>query len=79
VEILSPSTRTIDRVTKPRLYERYRVPYLWLIDPDARVVEAFALPTDHYVLTIRATGADPLDLPPFTSLRLIPDTLWPER
>jgi Uma2 family endonuclease len=79
VEILSPSTRTIDRVTKHRLYARYRVPHLWLIDPDTRVVEAFTLQSDQHVLTIRAAGADPVDLPPFTGLRLIPDTLWPER
>src|SRR5690349_16462372 len=43
VEILSPSTRTIDRVVKRRLYARYGVLYLWLVDPDARVVEAFVL------------------------------------
>ena len=79
VEILSPSTRTIDRVTKHHLYARYRVPQLWLIDPETRVVEAFTLQTDQYVLTIRAAGADPVDLPPFSGLRLIPDTLWPER
>jgi Uma2 family endonuclease len=79
VEILSPSTRTIDRVTKHRLYARYRVPNLWLIDPDTRVIEAFTLETAQYVLTSRAAGADPLDLPPFNGLRLIPDTLWPER
>jgi Uma2 family endonuclease len=43
VEILSPSTQRIDRVTKPRLYARSRVPFLWLVDPDARTLEAFAL------------------------------------
>src|SRR5262245_4405814 len=79
VEILSPSTRMIDRITKHRLYERYRVPNLWLMDPDARVIEAFTPWTDQYVLTVRAGGTDPVDLPPFTGLRLIPDMLWPDR
>jgi len=78
VEILSPSTRTIDRVTKHRLYASHAVPYLWLIDPDARVIEAFTRETDRYVLTLSAAGAEPLDLPPFSGLRLVPDTLWPE-
>jgi Uma2 family endonuclease len=77
VEILSPSTRTLDRVTKRRLYARYGVPYLWLVDPDARAVEVFALESDRYVLAAGAAGAEPIDLPPFTALALVPDALWP--
>src|SRR5438045_3489044 len=77
IEILSPSTRTIDRVTKRRLYGRYQVPYLWLVDPDARTLEAFVLEGDRYTLATIATGADPVDLPPFTGLALVPDRLWP--
>jgi Uma2 family endonuclease len=77
VEILSPSTRAIDRVTKRRLYARYGVPYLWLVDPDARAVEVFALEDDRYVLAAGAAGPDPIDLPPFTGLALVPDSLWP--
>jgi Uma2 family endonuclease len=76
IEILSPSTRTIDRGTKRRLYARYGVPFLWLIDPDARVVEAFALESDRYVLAATAAGAEPADLPPFSGLALVPDALW---
>jgi Uma2 family endonuclease len=77
VEILSPATRTIDRVTKTRLYARYGLPFLWLVDPDTQTVEAFVLEGQRYVLTVAATGSEPVDLPPFTGLRLVPDTLWP--
>jgi Uma2 family endonuclease len=77
VEILSPSTLRIDRVTKTRLYARYGVPVLWLVDPDARTIQAFALENDRYVLAATATGAEPVDLPPFTGLALVPDALWP--
>jgi Uma2 family endonuclease len=77
VEILSPTTRTIDRVTKRRLYARYGVPYLWLVDPDARAVEVFALENDRYVLAAGAAGPVPVDLPPFTALGLVPEALWP--
>ena len=77
VEIFSPSTRTIDRVTKPRLYAHYRVPFLWLIDPGDRIVEAFVLDGDRYVLAGGAAGGSPVELPPFTGLGLVPDTLWP--
>jgi Uma2 family endonuclease len=77
VEIVSPSTRTVDRVTKRRLYARHRVPYLWLVDPVARAVEVLALEGDRYVLAARTTGAEPVDLPPFDGLALVPDALWP--
>lgn len=76
-EILSPSTRTIDRVVKRRLYARYGVPHLWLVDPDARAIEAFVLERDRYVLAVSVTGSEPVDLPPFTGLGLVPDALWP--
>jgi Uma2 family endonuclease len=77
IEILSPSTRTIDRVAKRRLYSRYRVPFLWLVDPDARTIEAFALEGDRHVLAAGAAGPDAVDLPPFTDLDLVPESLWP--
>jgi Uma2 family endonuclease len=77
IEILSPSTRTIDRVTKPRLYARYELPCLWLIDPEARTIEAFVLQRDRYLLDITATGPEAVDPPPFTGLGLVTDALWP--
>src|SRR2546425_10106796 len=77
VQILSPSTRRIDRVTKTRLYARYGVPFLWLVDPDARTIEAFALEGTRYALAVAAAGPEPVDLPPFTGLGLVPDALWP--
>ena len=77
VEILSPSTRTIDRVAKRALYARYDVPNLWLVDPDARTIEVFTLERGRYVLAVSATGSAPVDLPPFTGLGLVPDRLWP--
>lgn len=42
VEILSPATAEWDRVTKRRLYERFDVQELWLVDPEARTVEVAA-------------------------------------
>ena len=79
VEILSPSTRTIDRVTKRALYARYDVPHLWLVDPDARAIEAFTLEGGRYDLAASAAGSAPVDLPPFTGLGLVPDRLWPDQ
>jgi len=42
-EVLSPATAARDRVHKRNLYARSGVPYYWLIDPVARVLEALKL------------------------------------
>jgi Uma2 family endonuclease len=41
VEILSPSTKHIDRGVKHRLYERFRVPEYWIIDPERESVMVY--------------------------------------
>lgn len=77
VEILSPGTARIDRGRKRELYARYGVPYYWLIDVDARDIEACVLRSDTYVVAARVSGHDPVDLPPFIGLALVPSSLWP--
>jgi Uma2 family endonuclease len=42
-EVLSSSTAARDRVTKRHLYASTGVAHYWLIDPEARVLEALAL------------------------------------
>jgi Uma2 family endonuclease len=39
IEILSPSTARYDRNLKRKLYQRFKVPEYWIVDPDARLVE----------------------------------------
>jgi Uma2 family endonuclease len=77
VEILSPSTTLIDRETKPGLYARHGVPYFWLVDGEARTIDAFVLGPEGYGRAARVSGREPVGLPPFPDLALIPDTLWP--
>ena len=38
VEILSPSSRSIDRVKKPRRYADFGVPEYWVVDPEERCI-----------------------------------------
>jgi Uma2 family endonuclease len=76
VEILSASTATIDRHTKMQLYSRHRVPHYWLLDPDGRVAEAYALTEEGYVLRARAAGGEPFTAEPFADLVLLLDSLW---
>jgi Uma2 family endonuclease len=77
VEILSPSTTVLDRSTKRQLYRRFGVPYYWIVDPDAQVVEAYAFGEAQYELAAPAAGSEPVVLPPFPDLRVRPASLWP--
>ncbi len=77
VEILSPSTTLTDRSTKWQLYARHGVPFYWLVDPEGRGIDALVLRPDGYSLAVRASGTEPLALPPFPDLALIPAALWP--
>jgi Uma2 family endonuclease len=44
-EVLSDSTRAIDRSEKMTIYARERVSHLWFVDPIARTLEVFQLMT----------------------------------
>ncbi len=78
IEVLSPSTTLIDRSTKRQLYARHGVPFYWLVDPEGRAIEALVLGPEGYSLAVRASGDEPLVLPPFPDLALVPAALWPE-
>lgn len=77
VEILSPSTTLIDRSTKLQLYARHGVPYYWIVDPEARTIEAYSLSEGAYQLVMRAAGREAVSLPPFSDLAFAPASLWP--
>jgi Uma2 family endonuclease len=42
-EVVSPSNASQDRVRKRELYARFGIAYYWLVDPDARTIEALRL------------------------------------
>ncbi len=50
VEVLSPTTKKLDRVLKKDLYERVGVPEYWIVDPNDHAVEQFVLREGKYVL-----------------------------
>jgi len=77
IEILSPTTAAIDRNTKRALYARYGVPWLWLVDPETHSIEVYARRAGAYALAVHASGPQPVDLPPFVGLGLVPSSLWP--
>lgn len=75
-EVLSPSTRKIDLGPKRDIYAREEVPHLWIVDPKARSLEAFALRTGRWVLLDKLEGNDPVSVPPFDAVSFCLSTLW---
>lgn len=77
-EVLSPGTRRLDLTDKRRLYAAAGVPHLWLVDPKARTLEAFALDGGRWVL-LAALGDDAeVRLAPFDAVAFALSALWPE-
>ena len=58
IEVLSPSNRGHDLLTKRALYARAGVREYWLVDPEARTIEILALDRDAFHLVIAASGAE---------------------
>ncbi len=75
-EILSPSTARKDRMTKMPVYARYGVPYLWLVDPLARTLEAFALREGRWTVMGQFQDQAIVSVQPFQEIGLELDALW---
>ncbi|MDI6734834.1 MAG: Uma2 family endonuclease [bacterium] len=48
IEILSPYTQKLDRITKKRLYEVYKVAEYWIADTDKKTLEVLSLKGSSY-------------------------------
>ena len=68
VEILSASTRVIDRRVKPRTYARYSIPEYWIVDGDLGQIELYRLGTDGYRLEMRFYRGSRLVTPSFAEV-----------
>ncbi len=74
VEVLSPSTAHLDRGRKMTLCAEHGVPYYWIVDPESRSVEAYALVEAAYALAARMSN-EPAALPPFIDLTIDPASM----
>ena len=75
-EVLSPSTARLDRGVKMGIYAREQVPFLWLVDPDARTLEVYRLEGQHWLLLTTLKENDPVRQPPFDATEFPLDRLW---
>ena len=60
IEILSPTTRRHDRITKLNLYQRAGVREYWIVDPDSKEVQTFLLDSGRYFVKGYGTSEDKL-------------------
>ena len=76
VEILSPSTRYVDRGIKSRRYAELGVPHYWIVDPDERRVECFRLAAGAFTPVVDAQGDVSLQHPDWDGLTIDLAALW---
>ncbi len=75
-EVLSPSTRTLDRKAKLPVYAREGVRHVWLVDPVARTLEVFRLEGNHYLPMTAHSGPVRVRAEPFESFELQLARIW---
>lgn len=76
-EILSPSTRKMDRLEKRPIYAREGVSHLWFIDPVARELEAFELRDGEWVVIATLFDNAEVKVRPFDAVGFPLDAMWP--
>ena len=77
VEILSPTTATIDRRVKHALYERVGVPEYWIVDPERNSVQVFRLSGGRYAPALEFGLGDRLETPLLPGLSIPLSDVFP--
>ncbi|MEK8019450.1 MAG: Uma2 family endonuclease [Candidatus Parabeggiatoa sp.] len=76
VEVLSPSTRRVDQLTKFRAYEKATVPEYWIVDPKARLVQLYTLEDQEYGLLGDFMGDEVIESKVLAGLKIMADSLF---
>jgi len=69
-EVLSPRTRTVDRIRKLPLYAAFDVSHAWLLDPADRTLEVYRLRDGAWVLAATFEAGDEVRAEPFEAVTL---------
>ncbi len=75
VEVLSPSTRSVDLLLKRGVYAESGVAAYWLVDPAVPSVRALRLVDGEYAEVGAAEGSQPLELDEPFAVRVVPQDL----
>ncbi len=76
VEVISPSSRGYDRVTKLRWYAQLGLPEYWIIDPEGRTLERLVLHDGSYVIAASLEGEETFRPESFEGLEISLARLW---
>jgi Uma2 family endonuclease len=74
--VLSPGTRRLDLTEKRDVYGAAGVGHLWLVDPEDRTLEAFALRDGVWVLIAALAGDAEVRVAPFDAVAFPLSALW---
>ena len=75
-EVISPSTETIDRTKKLRIYARVRVAHAWLLDPLRHTLEVLSLDSGRWAPVASHEGRGKVRAVPFDAIELDLGALW---
>jgi Uma2 family endonuclease len=76
IEIVSPSSVTVDRTDKFEQYAKGKVRFYWIVDPKNRLIEAFKLVGGRYKPCGSGANNDVVSLPPFPDLKIPLKSIW---
>ena len=75
-EVISPSTESVDRGRKLRIYAREGVSHVWLLNPVAKLLEVYRLTEGNWVLVKTIVGDDTVCAEPFEALEMEMARWW---
>ncbi|NLJ25102.1 MAG: Uma2 family endonuclease [Firmicutes bacterium] len=80
VEVISPSTKSKDRIEKADIYRRLGVPHYWIVDPVEQTIEALRLTcVGDYDIISSAEGSGVFTHPDYPGLAIGLESLWGKR
>lgn len=75
-EVISPSTESIDRGRKLRIYAREGVSHVWLLNPVAKLLEVYRLTEGNWILVKTSVGDDAVRAEPFDAIEMEMSRWW---
>lgn len=75
-EVVSPTTESVDRGRKLRIYARERVSSLWLVNPIAKTLESYRLQDSNWTLLNTFVGDETIRAEPFEAVPLDMSRWW---
>ena len=75
-EVLSPSTRRLDRLKKLPIYARAGVRHCWLVDPEQRTLEVLRLEAGRWVILASHADSTIVQAEPFDAEAIDLSALW---